>query len=144
MNPKDYKDIVYKIIGAAMEVYNELGWGLLEPVYQEALKIELDMRGIDVEREVKIACYYKERKLDKYYSIDLKVKDIILELKTVTELSSDHRSQLFNYMRLTRSPIGLLINFGSSDYLEGERYMLDVKNNECYRLDKNMNRLEET
>lgn len=138
MTPRYYKDLVYKIIGAAMEVYNELGWGLLEPIYQEALSIELKLRGIKVEREVHIDCYYKTHNLDKFYSIDLKVEDVIIELKAVSELSSDHRSQLFNYMRLTHSPIGLLINFGSPDYLQGERYMLDSTTNLCYRLDRNM------
>ena len=141
MTPKHYQDIVYKIIGAAMEVYNELGWGLLEPIYQEALKMELDLQGINAEREVKIQCYYKNHKMEKFYSIDLKVDDVIIELKAVSELSSEHRSQLFNYMRLTKSPIGLLINFGSSDFLQGERYMLDLESGECYRLDKNMDPL---
>lgn len=141
MTPKHYQDIVYKIIGAAMEVYNELGWGLLEPIYQEALKMELDLQGINAEREVKIPCYYKNHKMEKFYSIDLKVDDVIIELKAVSELSSEHRSQLFNYMRLTQSPIGLLINFGSSDFLQGERYMLDLESGECYRLDKNMDPL---
>lgn len=141
MTPKHYQDIVYKIIGAAMEVYNELGWGLLEPIYQEALKMELDLQGINAEREVKIQCYYKKHKMEKFYSIDLKVDDVIIELKAVSELSSEHRSQLFNYMRLTQSPIGLLINFGSSDFLQGERYMLDLESGECYRLDKNMDPL---
>lgn len=124
-----------------MEVYNELGWGLLEPIYQEALKMELDLQGINAEREVKIQCYYKNHKMEKFYSIDLKVDDVIIELKAVSELSSEHRSQLFNYMRLTQSPIGLLINFGSSDFLQGERYMLDLESGECYRLDKNMDPL---
>lgn len=138
MTQKNYKDIVYKIIGAAMNVYNELGWGLLEPIYQEALKMELDLQGIKAEREVKIQCYYKNHKMEKTYSIDLKVDDIIIELKAVSDLSSEHRSQLFNYMRLTQSPIGLLINFGNPDCLQGERYKLDPDTNECYRLDKNM------
>jgi GxxExxY protein len=59
MDAKKYKDIVYKIIGAAMEVHNEMNWGLLEPVYNEALHLELLGRGIENEREKAIACYYK-------------------------------------------------------------------------------------
>ena len=59
MEAKKYKDIVYKIIGAAMEVHNEMNWGLLEPVYNEALHLELLGRGIENEREEAIACYYK-------------------------------------------------------------------------------------
>lgn len=141
MTPKHYQDIVYKIIGAAMEVHSVLKWGLLEPVYNEALCMELKDRGIECSREIEISCYYKNHKLEKFYSIDLKVDDVIIELKAVSELSSEHRSQLFNYMRLTQSPIGLLINFGSSDFLQGERYMLDLESGECYRLDKNMDPL---
>lgn len=140
--PKNYRNTVYKIIGAAMEVYNELGWGLLEPIYQEALKLELDLQGIKSEREVKIQCYYKDQKMEKHYSIDIMVDGILIELKAVEELSSNHRMQLFNYLRLTHTPIGLLINFGNPNKLEGERYMYNSEDKECYRLDKNMNLLE--
>ena len=62
---KQYQDIVYKIIGASMKVHDVLKWGLLEPVYQEALHLELEDRGIDNEREKEIPCYYKHHKLDK-------------------------------------------------------------------------------
>lgn len=139
---KYYRNTVYKIIGAAMEVYNELGWGLLEPVYQEALKIELDLQGIKSEREVKVQCFYKDQIMEKQYSIDIMVDGIIIELKAVEELSSNHRIQLFNYLRLTHTPIGLLINFGNPNKLEGERYSYNFQDNECYRLDKNMDKLE--
>ena len=138
MNPKDYRDIVYRIIGAAMEVHNELKWGLLEPIYNEALHLELIDRGIENEREVAVPCFYKHRLLDKHYQMDIVVDDIILELKSVGELSSSHRAQLFNYMRLTRKPIGLLINFGQES-LQGERYAFFEQTNECVLLDKNMN-----
>jgi GxxExxY protein len=138
MNPKDYKDIVYRIIGAAMEVHNELKWGLLEPIYNEALHLELIDRGIENEREVAVPCFYKHRLLDRHYQMDIVVDDIILELKSVGELSSSHRAQLFNYMRLTRKPIGLLINFGQES-LQGERYAFFEQTNECVLLDKNMN-----
>lgn len=67
MNQKIYKDKVYQIIGAAMEVHRELNWGLLEPVYNEALHLELLDRGIDNEREVGINCYYKHHLLEKHY-----------------------------------------------------------------------------
>ena len=63
--------------------------------------------------------------------------EIILELKSVNELVSSHRYQLFNYLRLTKYPIGILINFGQSG-LQGERYAYDVKTNECILLDRNM------
>ena len=138
MNPKIYKDKVYQIIGAAMEVHRELNWGLLEPVYNEALHLELLDRGIDNEREVAIECYYKHHLLEKHYQMDIVVGDIIIELKSVDDLYSAHRAQLFNYLRLTKKPIGLLINFGQES-LQGERYAYNEDTNECILLDRNMN-----
>ena len=138
MNYKKYKDIVYQIIGASMEVHDELNWGLLEPVYNEALHLELLDRGVDNEREKLLPCFYKGRRLEKYYQMDIVVGDVVVELKSVDELNSAHRAQLFNYLRLTRKPIGILINFGQSS-LQGERYGYDEDTNECVLLDKNMN-----
>ena len=137
---KDYKDIVYKIIGAAMTVHRELSWGLMEGVYQEALHLELLDRGVENEMEKQINCYYKNRLMDKQYRMDSVVGDIVVELKSVKELLSVHRAQLFNYLRLTKKPLGILINFGSSS-LEGERYAFIESENECVMLDKNMNML---
>lgn len=137
MNPKDYKDIVYKIIGAAMKVHNNLGSGLLEPIYNEALTIELDNYGIIGEAEKYLPCYYKKKKMKKFYKMDIVIDDIVVELKSVQNINSAHRAQLFNYLRLTRKPIGLLINFGG-ECLQGERYAYDDLTNNCYLLDKNM------
>ena len=119
-NFKSNKEIVYRIIGAAMSVHSELGSGLLEPLYQEAFSIELKERGIANEREKEVKCYYKNYLLEKTYKVDILVENIILELKSVKELLPEHRAQLFNYMRLTKSPVGLLINFGNK-HLQGER-----------------------
>jgi hypothetical protein len=77
--------------------------------------------------------------MEKHYQMDMVVKDdVIVELKSVSKLIPAHRAQLFNYMRLTRMPIGLLINFGQSR-LQGERYGLIAETNECVLLDKDMN-----
>ena len=135
MDYKKYKDTVYKIIGAAMNVHSELGWGLLESVYQEALHLELEDCGIQNTREQEISCYYKHHLLEKKYKIDIIVGDIIIELKSAKELIPAHRAQLFNYMRLTKRPIGLLINFGSNS-LQGERYGYDPNTNDCHLLDR--------
>ena len=143
MNPKEYKDKVYEIIGAAMEVHSVLNWGLLEAVYNEALHLELLDRGIDNEREQNLPCYYKNHLMDKRYQMDIVVGDIIIELKSVEELTSAHRAQLFNYLRLTQKPIGLLINFGQES-LQGERYAYDKLTNECILLDRNMNPVYKT
>lgn len=137
MNPKDYKEKVYQIIGAAMAVHREMNWGLLEPVYNEALHWELMERGVDNETEKHLPCYYKGRLLEKHYQMDLVVDDIIVELKSVSKIVSSHRAQLFNYLRLTKKPIGLLINFGQPR-LQGERYAYFEDTNECILLDKDM------
>ena len=135
-----YKDDVYKIIGAAMKVHSELNWGLLEQIYQEALYLELKEQGIECVREKEIPCYYKHYILDKKYKADIVVGDIIVELKSVKELNPVHRAQLFNYLRLTKKPVGILVNFGASS-LQGERYAFIEEENHCVLLDKNMNLL---
>ncbi|MBQ7062343.1 MAG: GxxExxY protein [Bacteroidales bacterium] len=132
-----YGDIVYQIIGAAMSVHNELGGGLLEPIYSEALHWELIDRGIDNETEKTLECFYKGRKLDKYYRMDMVVGDIVVELKATAEIIPEHRFQLFNYLRLTEKPIGLLLNFGLNN-LSGERYCFDKETNGCFLLDRYM------
>lgn len=120
-----------------MEVHRVLGGGLLEAIYNEALYWELIDRGLNCEREKHVPCYYKDCQLEKHYQMDLVVDDVIIELKSVSELNSAHREQLFNYLRLTRMPIGLLINFGQSS-LQGERYAYFKDDNECALLDRNM------
>ena len=133
-----YKDIVYQIIGAAMEVHSEMNWGLLEPLYNEALHLELLDRGIENVSEKAIHCFYKHHEMEKTYKMDIVVGDVIVELKSVSEIVPAHRAQLFNYMRLTKSLVGLLINFGQES-LQGERYALIEETNECFLLDRNMN-----
>ena len=125
-----------------MKVHDVLKWGLLEPVYQEALHLELEDRGIDNEREKEVSCYYKHHKLDKKYKMDIVVGEVVVELKSVKEIIPAHRAQLFNYLRLTKRPVGLLINFGNSS-LQGERYAFIEETNECILLDKDMNLLVE-
>ena len=133
-----YKELVYKIIGSAMDVYNELGFGLRESVYQEALSLELGNKGILCEREKEVHIYYKKQELKQFYKLDMLIENhIIVETKGVIDITSEHRAQLFNYMRLTHIPVGLLINFGDYDNLYGERYVMD-ENGLCFRVDKNM------
>ena len=133
----NYKSRVYKIIGAAMSVHAELNWGLLEAVYQEAMHLELLDLGIENQRECEVEVYYKKHLLEKKYKLDIVVDDIILELKSVTKLLPAHRAQLCNYLRLTRKPLGLLINFGEESLI-GERWAFDKETNECYIVDRNM------
>jgi GxxExxY protein len=108
-----FKDEVYKIIGAAMEVHNELGYGFLEAVYQEALEIEFEERGIPYQKEKEIEVFYKDIKLKKGYRADfLCFDEIIVELKTSKEFCSEDIAQLLNYLKATETKVGLLINFG--------------------------------
>ena len=135
------KSLFYEIIGSAMEVHRILGWGLLEAVYQEALSIELQNRLIVHGIEVNLPIFYKNIKMTKTYRMDLVVEDkIIVELKSVADVLPEHRVQLFNYMRLTKKQYALLINFGELS-LHCERYFYDENINECYLLDKNLNRV---
>lgn len=135
---KRYADIVYAIIGAAMEVHRVLDCRLPEPIYQEALYLELKDRGIECKREVEIKSYYKEHLLEKKYKMDFVVEDVVVELKSVSHISPDHRAQLCSYLRLTKKPIGLLINFGESSLI-GERWAYEDAINECFIVDKQMN-----
>ena len=108
-------DLTYEIIGACYEVYNELGCGFLEPVYQEALKREFLIREIPFKKEEKINIEYKGVCLDKYYQADFVCfGKVLLELKAVSNLESSHESQVLNYLKATKLKIGLLINFGGS------------------------------
>jgi len=132
------KDLVYKVIGAAMEVYRNLGYGLLESIYQEAMAVELQEKGIAYALEMDVPVFYKGLKLKKTFRLDMLIDDkVVVELKSVSKLGAEHRIQLCNYLRLTHKPIGLLINFGTSPII-GERWMYNEEYNECYLIDKDM------
>lgn len=120
-----YKQESYSIIGAALEVYNNLRHGFLEPVYQEALEREFSARSIPYEREKELTIYYKDKPLKQTYKADFVCYgEIIVELKAVSELNDAHRSQLYNYLHATGCTLGILINFGNSERLEYERKVL--------------------
>ncbi len=105
-----------------MEVHKTLGRGMEEPIYQEALAVEMNKRGMVAEREKELRLTYKDILLKKTYYADFYYQGIIIELKSVSEIISDHRAQLFNYMRITGSHRGVLLNFGEK-FLRAERYL---------------------
>ena len=121
MTRQEYRD-VYDVVGAAMEVHKTLGRGMAEAIYQEALAIEMEKRGMSAEREKLLQLQYKDIVLEKKYYADFYYHGIIIELKSVAEVCSDHRAQLFNYMRMTGTDRGILFNFGEKK-LRAERYL---------------------
>lgn len=125
MNREIYKDEGYKLMGAAFEVYNEQGYGLGEEIYQESFELELEIRKIPFRAKQELVCFYKDHPLRKRYVPDAFVfGQIVVELKAVTALLAEHEAQLINYMRISRQPVGYLINFGHKDTLEWKRIIL--------------------
>lgn len=119
------KEEGYRLMGAAFEVYNELGYGLAEEIYQQSLETELGLRGIHFQSKCELPVFYKERQLETRHKPDLFVFGaIVVELKAVTALSADHEAQLFNNMRVSRKSVGYLINFGHKGELEWKRFIL--------------------
>jgi GxxExxY protein len=117
-----YKDEVFAIVGAAMEVHTVLGSGFLEPVYQEALEIESRSRNLPFVSQKVLQIRYKEHILKKEYIADLIYFDkIIVELKALDRLSGKEEAQLLNYLKATGMKVGVLINFGSHPKLEWKR-----------------------
>ena len=118
------KNEVYEIVGAAMDVYYQLGRGFLEPVYQEALEREMRRRSIPFQPQQPLTIYYKDEPLEKEYVADfICFGKIVTELKALDRLSGIEVAQLLNYMKATKHPVGLLINFGSPVKLEWKRYV---------------------
>jgi len=120
-----YKDEVYAIAGAAMEVYNQLGPGFGEAIYQEGMQIELEMRKIPNNPQQDIFIQYKGIQLKQFFKPDFICYDkIIVEIKALDRLSSREEAQLLNYLKATGLPLGLLINFGAERDLEWKRMVL--------------------
>ena len=118
--------LTYKIIGCAMEVYKQLGPGLLESVYEQALIHELKLNDIPVESQVEIKVNYKGINISDNLRLDLLVDDsVIVELKSVEELKPIHHKQLLTYLRLMNKKVGLLINFNTDNLMDGIRRIVN-------------------
>lgn len=114
----------YEIIGVCMEVHRNLGAGLLEVVYKDALEIEFREKNIPFEREKEFPIEYKGKILPHKFYADFVVNgDIILEIKAVKEFSNEHIAQIINYMKISDSELGLLVNFYPKS-LQYKRYIL--------------------
>jgi GxxExxY protein len=119
-----HKDEVFAIIGAAIEVHRVLGPGFLESVYQEAMEIELQDRGIPHEPQRKLRISYKERLLEKFFVTDFACYEcIMVEIKAEKQLTGVDEAQLINQLRASKMRVGVLINFGSAGKLEWKRFV---------------------
>lgn len=118
-----YKDLIYKINGAAIEVHKELGPGLLESVYHRCLEHELKQRGIKFTSEMRVPVSYKGLLIDTDLRCDLLIENtLVVELKSVDKIVPIHEAQILTYMQLLKSPIGLLLNFNCRNLFgEGQK-----------------------
>lgn len=105
-------EITESIIAAFYDVYNTLGYGFLEKVYENALALELVKQGFDIKAQVPIPVFYDDKQVGQYYA-DLLVDDkVIVEIKAAKDLCEEHEFQLINYLKATNCEVGLLLNFG--------------------------------
>lgn len=107
-----HKDLTEKIIGCFYRVYDELGGGFLESVYESALAIELNESGLLVESQKTLAVYYKQHLVGEFKADLIVEKKILIEIKAVGEMSNLFEAQLINYLKATGIKVGLLVNFG--------------------------------
>ncbi|MEI6596021.1 MAG: GxxExxY protein [Bacteroidota bacterium] len=113
-------EISYIIRGAIFKVYNSLGPGLLESVYEATLKYEIMKDGLQVESQVAVPVYYDGVKLDLGFRIDLLINDkVIIEIKSVEILAPVHHKQLLTYLKLTDRKLGVLVNFNTDNISDG-------------------------
>ena len=107
-----HQELTSAIIDAIYMVYNGLGYGFLEKVYETALRIELENRGLSVLQQHPIPVYYEEQVVGEYFADLIMDKKVIVELKAVDNLNAQHSAQLLNYLKATNIEVGLLLNFG--------------------------------
>ena len=121
-----FPEETYALRGALFEVYREIGNGLREEVYQQCLERELAMRSIPFEAKKELRIFYKGEPIEKTYIPDfLCYGKIILELKAVSVITQEHRSQILNYLHITGYQLGLLANFGSYPKMQVEPWLND-------------------
>ncbi|WP_462325466.1 GxxExxY protein [Desulfoplanes sp.] len=117
-----YADESYGIVGACFDVYTDMGAGFLESVYQECLALEFSRRGIPFDQQKRLELSYRGTQLKQEYVADFVCYEkIIVEIKAVKDLASEHRAQVLNYLHATGYKLGLLVNFGHYPKAEVER-----------------------
>jgi len=117
MNKLLHEDLTYKIIGAAKEIYKELGPGYLESVYEDALCYELEQLKIPFQRQVELDIHYKDNIFKRRFRADLLVQNkVLVENKSIKKTTNQDEAQLINYLKTTRLKVGLLFNFGAKKF----------------------------
>jgi GxxExxY protein len=120
MTKKEITQLSYAITGCAIKVHKALGPGLLESIYEKCLKYELEKQGYKVEQQLQVSIAYDEIEFDCALKVDLLVnKLIVIELKTVETILPIHEAQIITYMKLLQAPQGLLINFNTTNLVQG-------------------------
>jgi len=120
MEQKTENEISYLIRGAIFKVYNELGPGLLESVYEAVLSFELQKQGLDVKSQVPLPVFYDGHKLEVGFRLDLLVNNkVIIEIKSVETLSKVHHKQVLTYLKISELKLGILVNFNVDNITEG-------------------------
>ena len=120
--------LTHDIIECCIEVHKELGPGLMESIYEECLETVLTEFGLDVERQVEVPIYFRGKKLNKSFRIDMLVNNaVVLELKSVESILPVHEAQLVSYLKLSDKKLGLLINFNSKYLKDGLRRRINGK-----------------
>ena len=124
-----HEKITEKILNAYYKVYNYLGYGFLEKVYENSMVIELQKTGLRVRQQENIKVYYESEVVGDYYT-DLLVDDlVIVELKAAEKISEKHEAQLINYLKATKIEVGLLLNFGKEPEFKRKIYHNHLKKN---------------
>ena len=119
-----YREEVFRVVGAAIEVHRELGSGFLESVYEEAMKYESEDRQIPCQTQVIIPLHYKGKKMEKQFIADyIGYGKILVEFKCIPRLTKREEAQIINYLKATGLKVGILINFGTHGKLEWKRYV---------------------
>ncbi len=109
-----YEDLTYKIIGSAQEVYNELGSGYLESLYEDALCYELDLKNLSYQRQIEFDVHYKDTVFERRFRVDLLIEEkVIVENKAIKTITNQDEAQLINYLKTTCLRVGLLFNYGA-------------------------------
>ena len=128
MSRKEYNNVSGEVIRCAIEVHKNLGTGLLERVYEDALCYEMKKQGLKVRRQLPIDVRYKELTISNGYFVDLMVNDIlVLELKAVENVLRVHKAQLLSYLKLADKKLGLLLNFHVTKMTDGISRIINGK-----------------